>query len=104
MSVARQRKEKAKRIALDLGAKYRGLVEAKGEDEIGTAAILLGDCFNTHIEFIINALRDYGGLETKWEPMTKIEQPPILQAANIDRMDAAELAEHYKRDSDKKLN
>lgn len=105
MSPARQRKEKAKRVGLDLQAKYRMLVEASGEDAIQTAAIVLGDCFNTHIEFIINVLKDYGGLTPKWEPMTKIEQPPILQGANdAGRLDAAELAEHYKRGDDRKLN
>jgi hypothetical protein len=80
MSAARQRREKSKRLALDLQTKYRALVEAKGQDGIQDAAIVLGDCFNQNIEFIINVLRDYGGLEAKFEPMTK--QPAILRSAN----------------------
>lgn len=93
MSTARQRREAAKRLGLGIQSKYRTLVEAKGQDEIQAAAIVLGDCFNTNIEFIINVLRDYGGLEAKWEPMTN--QPAIMPPKN--GMDSANLAEHYKR-------
>jgi hypothetical protein len=70
MSPARQRREKAKRLGLKLQADYRALVEAKGTDEVQTAAIVLGGTFNANIEFVINVLRDYGGLDVKWEPMT----------------------------------
>lgn len=70
MSPARQRKEAAKRIGLALQREYRALAGAVGQDEIQTAAIRLGDNFNTNVEFIINVLKDYGGLEAKFEPMT----------------------------------
>lgn len=83
MSAARQRREKTKRLALALQSRYRALVEAKGADEVQDAAIMLGDCFNQNIEFIINVLRDYGGLEAKFEPMTKIEQPAILTRQDL---------------------
>lgn len=68
-------REASKRLALALQARYRALVEASGEAEIQVAAIALGDLFNTNIEFIINALRDYGGLEAKFEPMTRAGPP-----------------------------
>lgn len=70
-------REASKRLALALQARYRALVEANGQDEIQTAAIALGDLFNTNIEFIINVLRDYGGLEARFEPLTRTgPQPP----------------------------
>lgn len=77
MSTARARREAAKRLGLALQAKYRALVEASGQDEISAAAIQLGDLFNTNIEFVINVLKDYGGLEVRFEPMTK-RAPAII--------------------------
>lgn len=71
MSVVRHRKEAAKRLALALQANYRALAEARGEEEITNASIVLGSTFNDNIEFVINVLRDYGGLEAKFEPMTR---------------------------------
>lgn len=73
------RKEASKRLALALQRDYRGLVEAVGADDIQNAAIALGDTFNKNIEFIINVLRDYGGLEAKFEPLTRRSPslPPI---------------------------
>jgi deoxyhypusine synthase len=94
MSAARQRREKAKRIGLKLQSDYRALVEAKGTDAVETAAIMLGGTFNAHIEFIINVLRDYGGLDVKWEPMTAITI--TQQPANED---AAALADRLKREN-----
>lgn len=72
MSVVRTRKEATKRLALKLQADYRALVEASGEAEVQAAAIVLGDTFNSNIEWIINVLRDYGGLKATFEPLTRI--------------------------------
>lgn len=76
MSPARARREAAKRLGLALQAKYRALVEATGQDAVQMAAIDLGNLFNTNIEFVINVLRDYGGLDAKFEPMTKTAPQP----------------------------
>lgn len=76
MSPARARREASKRLALALQAKYRALVEATGQEAVQLAAIELGDLFNTNIEFVINVLRDYGGLEAKFEPLTREGAPP----------------------------
>lgn len=65
------RKEAAKRLALKLASDYRGLAEARGAEEVQGASIVLGVTFNDNIEFIINVLRDYGGLETKFEALTR---------------------------------
>lgn len=78
MSAARARREAAKRLGLDLQKKYRGLVEASGQDEIQAAAIILGDAFNSNIEFIINVLKHYGGLDVRFEPLTRAG--PLLVA------------------------
>lgn len=71
MSVARARREASKRLGLALMKDYRALVEASGPEEIQNAAIELGNTFNSNIEFIINVLKTYGGMEAKFEPLTK---------------------------------
>jgi hypothetical protein len=76
VSVARARKEAARRLGIDLQNKYRALVEASGQEEIEAAAIILGDAFNSNIEFIINVLKDWGGLDVRFEPMTS--RPKVL--------------------------
>ena len=75
MSVARARKEASKRLGLALMRDYRELVEARDQDEIQIAAIQLGNTFNANIEFIINVLKAYGGLDAKFEPLTKPKNP-----------------------------
>ena len=75
MNVVRQRKAQGTRIALALNSRYRALVEAVGQDEIQHASIQLGMLFNENIEFIINVMRDWSGLEAKFEPMTKSTLP-----------------------------
>jgi hypothetical protein len=65
------RKLASQRLGLALQANYRALVEANGQEEIQAAAIALGDTFNTNIEFIINVLKAFGGMEVKFEPLTK---------------------------------
>lgn len=80
MSAARARKEAAKRLGLALMQDYRALVEASGTDAVQTAAIKLGDTFNTNIEFIINVLKAYGGLDVSFEPLTRAS--PSLPPAN----------------------
>lgn len=71
MSPPRARKEAAKRLGLALQAEYRALVEANGSDEVQAAAIALGDTFNRNIEFIINVLKEKGGLSVSYEPLTR---------------------------------
>jgi hypothetical protein len=80
MSVARARKEASRRLGIALEQRYRKLAEANGPTEIQTAALELGDCFNTNIEFVINVLKAWGGLEVRFEPMTK---PAPAKPANI---------------------
>lgn len=98
MSPSRQRREAAKRLALEFQSKYRALVEAQGQDEIQNAAIMLGGAFNANIEFVINVLRDYGGLEAKWDQAMTKSLLPMIPANE----DAAALADRLKRES--KLN
>lgn len=71
MSAARARKEASKRLGIAIMRDYRALVEARDQDEIQIAAIQLGNTFNTNIEFIINVLKAYGGLDVTFEPLTK---------------------------------
>ncbi len=63
MSASRDRKEAAKRLGIALQAQYRAMLEAVTEDEIQTAAVVLGGNFNANIEFIIWCLKEYGGIQ-----------------------------------------
>lgn len=84
MSVARQRKEASKRIALAIQARYRKLVEANGENEIVVATSDLAMCMYENVEFIINVLRHYGGLEARFEPLTsKAANDPLKPPAPL---------------------
>lgn len=83
MSVARARREASKRLGLALQAKYRALVEATGQEDIQNAAIELGNVFNTNIEFVINVLKHYGGLDAKFEPMTRAGPLPVKSANDL---------------------
>lgn len=63
MSVFRARKEASKRLGIELEQRYRRLVLASGDaDEVTIAAVELGQLFNDNIEFVIWALKTYGGL------------------------------------------
>lgn len=72
MSIAKQRREQAKRLGLKLGKAHEALAVAQGEEEIQAAALVLGATFNEHIDFICAVLKDYGGLRTDFpEPKTR---------------------------------
>lgn len=71
------RKEASKRLGLKLMKEYRALVEANGTEEIQAAAIELGNTFNSNVEFIINVLKAFGGMEVKFEPLTTAKMPNI---------------------------
>jgi hypothetical protein len=63
MSAARDRKQAAKMLGITMQAQLRALLEAQGNDEIQTAAIILGDTFNRNSEFIVWVLKEFGGVE-----------------------------------------
>lgn len=65
------RREASKRLGTALQIHYEDLVNAS-PDEVAKAAVLLGACFNENIEFIIWALKEYGG----------VEQPPFQKRIN----------------------
>lgn len=77
MSALRNRKEAAKRLGLELQQRYQNLVEANPHDadEINTAAILLGALFNENIDFVINVLKDYGGLSVVFDRRKETKEP-----------------------------
>lgn len=70
MSAARQRRDQAKRLGLKLAKAYEALAEAKTDEEVTAAAVVLGAAFNENIQFICNVLKDYGGLDVRF-PDTK---------------------------------
>lgn len=88
------RREAAKRLALKLQSDYHSLVEASGTDEVQAAAIALGTTFNANIEFVINVLRDYGGLEAKFEPLTR-KSPSLPPKPSNDLPDISTLTKTF---------
>ena len=93
MNAVRARKEAAKRLGIALQMQYRLLLEARTDDEIAAAAVELGNTFNKNIEFTINVLKSFGGLDVTFEPMTrpaandaapKLPQTPAIFAAGRD--------------------
>lgn len=78
MNAVRARKEAAKRLGIALQMQYRALLEATGSDAIETAAINLGGTFNTNVEFIINVLKEKGGVPVTYEPMTRRAELPVV--------------------------
>ena len=63
MSASRDRKEASKRLGIMLGAQYKRMLEATGEEEITKAAVDLGQTFNTNIEYICWVLKEFGGVK-----------------------------------------
>lgn len=76
MSAARERREAAKNLGIALQVKYRQMIEANGEEAITLAAIDLGNCFNSNIEFIIWCLKEFGGVQQL--PFERIRKAMIL--------------------------
>jgi hypothetical protein len=77
VSIARDRKEAAKRLGLALSKKYERLVTAGADkDEITLAAIDLGNCFNENIEFVLWVLKTFGGMTVM--PPTRHSQKPLV--------------------------
>lgn len=68
MSAFRQRRELSKRLGLKLAKAHEALRDAKSDEEVQAAAIVLGATFNEHIEFVTWVLKEFGGLE----------QPPFV--------------------------
>lgn len=74
MSVGRNRKEASKRLALAVQARYRKLIEAgKDETALAVATADLAMVMYENVEFIINVLRHFGGLEARFEAMTSVK-------------------------------
>lgn len=57
------KRDMSRRLGVELARLHKDLAEAQGEDNIQTAAILLGAKFNEHIEFICVVLKEFGGLK-----------------------------------------
>ena len=70
MSVGRNRKEAAKRLGIAIHQRYEKLVTAVGEDEVTVAAVDLGTLFQDNIEFVINVLKAYGGMDVRFEQLS----------------------------------
>lgn len=71
------RKQAAAKLGTALYARHQALALAIGEDEIGKAAVDLGQLFNDNIEFIIWTLKQYGGLNpAPIEPRRSLPETP----------------------------
>lgn len=73
MSAPHDRKVASRVLAIALQADYRKMLSAVGNEEITAAAVNLGQTFNDNIEFIIWALKTYGGMHAPPpEPVRKM--------------------------------
>ncbi len=77
MSPVRARKEAARRLAIALQIEHRALLEATTPEDIQAAALKLGQTFNDNLAFTINVLRDWGGMEAKFEVLPKPALPKM---------------------------
>lgn len=93
MSVMRARKAASARLGLELEKRLNELRDARGEDEINNAAIILGGVFNDNIEFAIFVLKKFGGLDVlppaapkrpKHDPTPSMPALPVLDLPVID--------------------
>ena len=84
MSATRDRKQAAKILGITMQAQLRALLEAQGEEAIQMAAIQLGDTFNRNIEFVINVLKDYGGMTVRFERV-KDARPAKMESGSQGR-------------------
>lgn len=67
MSTARNRRTAAARLGLEFQKRHRALALAGDADEVTVAAVDLGSLFQDNIEFVINVLKAYGGMDVKFE-------------------------------------
>lgn len=62
MSASRDRKERAKRLGLDMNQRYQELQLASGPEETTAAATNLAIVMNENADFVIWVLKTFGGL------------------------------------------
>jgi hypothetical protein len=72
VSVNRDRKIKARIVALEMQKRFALLATATTQEEITDAATELGKLFNENIEILIWSLRKAGGLDTP-----AVDVPPM---------------------------
>lgn len=78
MTAARDRKEAAKRLGLEMGKRHENLVLAAGTEEIHQRAVELGGLFNDNVAFICWVLKEYGGLkQLPFQPERKPAPRPL---------------------------
>lgn len=85
MSVARKRKAAAARLGIEFQKRYERLAFANGADEVTVAAVDLGTLFQDNIEFVINVLKAYGGMDVKFEQISndKVAQSSGGNSGNL---------------------
>ena len=74
MSAARDRKEAARRLGIELHNRHVKLLLADGPDEVNAVAMELGQAFNDNIEYIVFVLKTFGGLEPA-PPLRRSRKP-----------------------------
>lgn len=85
MSTARNRRTAAARLGIEFQKRHRALTLANGADEVTVAAVDLGTLFQDNIEFVINVLKTYGGMDVKFEQISndKVAQSSGGNSGNL---------------------
>jgi hypothetical protein len=102
MSPVRARREASKRLGLALQLRYMRLLEATGDDEVAAAAVELGSTFNDNIEFIVQVLKSFGGLDVKFETIRQTPANDAPKKGELQTGEDPDLGNDWFGDQDRK--
>lgn len=80
MNATLARKEAAKRLGIELEARFRKMLEAEGEDQIIGTTVHVAQLMNDNVDFIIWCLKKHGGLNPLPPELTRNTVPPMPAA------------------------
>jgi hypothetical protein len=80
MNATLARKEAAKRLGIELEARYRKMLEAEGEGRIIETTVHVAQLMNDNVDFIIWCLKKHGGLNPLPPELTRNTLPTMPEA------------------------
>lgn len=83
MSVGRNRKEDAKRLGIALQVKNRAMMLATGQEEIVKTSSDLAQHMIENIDFVIAVLKDYGGMDVRFERLKNAPARCLSTASSV---------------------
>lgn len=80
MNATLARKEAAKRLGIELEARYRRMLQAEGEEQTVATAVDVAHLMNDNADFIIYVLKKHGGLNPLPPELTRNTLPTMPAA------------------------